>query len=158
MGWLMLGNAKEAEQELLRVSLSASTHPDALEVWFTLHAERHDWPAGLRAAEQLVELVPTRVNGWLHRAYALRRVPGGGLSAAWDALLPAAEKFPSEPTVHFNLACYACQLGRMEEAWKWLERARDAGELEDIMRMALADEDLKPLHVRIATELDDCPF
>lgn len=158
MGWIELGSATEAESELLRLSPDASAHPAALEVWFALHAERHDWVAGLRVAGQLVELMPHNVGGWLHRAYALRRVPGGGLSAALEALLPASEKFPEEPTVAYNLACYTCQLGRTEEAWKWFERAVQTGGQKQIVPMALTDEDLKPLHLRIAQEHDDCPF
>jgi len=52
-----------------------------------------------------------------------RRVKSGGLQAAWGMLLPAFEKFPEEPTIPYNLACYACQMKRLDEARQWLERA-----------------------------------
>jgi hypothetical protein len=35
--------------------------------------------------------MPDDAFGWLHQAYALRRITGGGIQAAWDALLPAAD-------------------------------------------------------------------
>ena len=45
--------------------------------------------------------------------------------------------------VAFNLACYASVTGRMEEA---KERLRHAIELDkDVRKLALDDEDLKPL-------------
>ena len=70
---------------------------------------------------------------------------GGGLQAAWDALLPAFEKFPKEPTIPYNLACYACQLRRLDEARQWLERAVKIAGKEKIKFMALNDDDLEPL-------------
>jgi hypothetical protein len=149
IGWLELGNAAEAELELLRVSATYVLHPAVLETRFAIHADRRHWTAALPVAEQLVELLPEQVSGWLHRAYALRRVPGGGLRAAWSALLPALEKFPNEATVPFNLACYACQLGEPERAWDLLYRAVQTGGEKQIVAMALADADLAPLRERI---------
>jgi Flp pilus assembly protein TadD len=149
LGWLELGNPAEAELELLRVGVDHALHPAVLETWFSLHAARHQWSAALPIAEQIVELMPDDVAGWLHRSYALRRVSGGGLRAAWNALLPALEKFPGEATVAFNLACYACQLGDPERAWDLLYRAVQAGGEKQIVAMALADPDLAPLREKI---------
>jgi hypothetical protein len=90
-------------------------------------------------------VVPETAAGWLHRAYALRRVNEDGLIVAWHALLPAAEKFPSEAVVAYNLSCYACQMNEMVTARTWLHQAIKVGRKEEIKKMALADEDLKPL-------------
>lgn len=149
LGWLELGNPSESEIELLRVSPDCAEHPDVLEMWFALHVQKPDWMAALKVAGRLVELAPDRASGWLHRAYAARRAPGSSVQAAWDALFPSSEKFPDEPTIPFNLACYAAQLGQPDEAWKWFERALKLGGKEPIKRMALADPDLQPLHERI---------
>ncbi len=100
-------------------------------------------------ARKLIIRAPDRASGWLNRAYALRRSPEGGLSKAWDALLPAAEKFPDEPTVFYNLSCYACQLEQMENARKWFKKALKKGNKEKLKRDALADADLKPLWAEI---------
>jgi len=75
----------------------------------------------------------------------LRRVSDGGLSQAWDALLPAAKMFPAEPIIAYNLSCYACQMQQLDLARHWLNRAVAAGQKEAIKKMALADADLQPL-------------
>jgi hypothetical protein len=67
------------------------------------------------------------------------------LQQAWNALLPAYEKFPREPTIPYNLSCYACQLNQIEEARAWLRRALKLGDREKIKRLALDDPDLQPL-------------
>src|SRR5262245_53445373 len=115
IGWMELGNAREAQAELTKLEPKVANHPEVIEVRWAVAAAESDWEKALELAEKLLRLDPTRASSWLHRAYALRRVKGGGVSAAWDALLPAVEKFPSEPTIPYNLACYACQLGQLEE-------------------------------------------
>jgi len=60
-------------------------------------------------------------------------------------LLPAAETFPGEPTIPYNLSCYACQLQRLAEARTWLRRAFQLGDKDKLKAMALADPDLQPL-------------
>src|SRR5438876_10713025 len=149
IGWMELGNAREAQAELTKLTPQGAHHPDVMEVRWKVAAAENDWAEAVQLAENLVQLDPTRASAWLHRAYALRRVNGRGLNAAWDALLPAVQKFPSEPTIPYNLACYACQLGQLEEARRWLLRARILGDGDKIKRMALADEDLKPFWAEV---------
>jgi hypothetical protein len=65
-------------------------------------------------------------------------------------LRPAFEKFPKTSIIPYNLACYAAQFGRLEEAWQWLHKAMAAaGDAQHIKRMALADADLQTLWERI---------
>ena len=145
IGWLELGNVAEARNELSQIQPAEQHHPDVLEVRWLICAEAKGWEEGLTVARALVESAPKRSSGWLHRAYALRRVPNGGVKQAWEALLPAAEKFPEEPIIPYNLACYACQLQQLDEARAWLERALAVAGIERIKTMALADPDLEPL-------------
>ena len=149
LGWIELGNATEAEAELQHIAVEHREHPDVLEVRFAMCAHRVDWSCALAVARRLIEVAPERARGWLHRAYAVRRVADGGLTAAWDALLPAAEKFPKEPVIPYNHSCYAAQLGRLDEAWDWLKRAAALADEGCIARMALADDDLAPLRGRL---------
>jgi hypothetical protein len=100
-------------------------------------------------AEREVAVVPELAAGWLHRAYAIRRVDGGGLAQAWDALLPATVKFPDEAVISYNLSCYACQMNKLTEARAWLHRAIKTGDKDVMKKMALEDEDLKPLWAEI---------
>jgi tetratricopeptide (TPR) repeat protein len=149
VGWVELGNVAEAKAEFARVRHEFQDHPDVFEVAWSLCAAERDWSRGLDIARRLLLTAPDRPTGWLHQAYALRRVRGGGLNAAWDALLPAWQKFPQEAIVPYNLACYACQLGRRTEAMVWLKRAFNAGDKEQLKTMALSDEDLEPLRGEI---------
>lgn len=145
VGWLELGNASEARAELARVSPALSQHPAVLEVRWQVCAGEQQWEEGLEIARALLRQAPDRASGWLHQAYALRRVRDGGVKQAWEALLPAFEKFPDEPTIPYNLACYACQMQELHEARLWLARAADIGGAKHITQMALADRDLEPL-------------
>ena len=152
MGWLELGNPMEAGEEIARISPALLDHPDVLEVRWEVCASGRSWDAAHAVAETLVRTAPDRSSGWVHRAYALRRKPGGGLGPAWEALHPAAGKFPKVPIIPYNLACYAAQLGRLDEAMDWLRRAAKAGgDTKAIKRMAMRDDDLKALWDRIAT-------
>ena len=81
----------------------------------------------------------------MHQAYALRRIPQGGLEKAWEALLPAADKFPKEPIIPYNLSCYACQMQKLDTARLWLKQATTIGGVKKIKRMAMQDPDLEPL-------------
>lgn len=75
--------------------------------------------------------------GWLAR------------SLAWKALLPAAERFPQNSLVWFNLACLACQVQKPQETWLFLQKALDRGDAEEIKKMALAEPELKTLGPKI---------
>ncbi|MBM3881864.1 MAG: tetratricopeptide repeat protein [Verrucomicrobia bacterium] len=150
IGWLMLGDARSALEEIARLTPTARTHPEVLEVEWSAHAEAKQWAEAFAAAERLVALAPERSTGWIHRSYALRRMPGGGLPRAWEALRPAFDRFPKQYLIPYNLACYAAQLGHLEEAWEWLQRSRGAApKPELITRQALDDPDLEPLWARL---------
>ena len=144
-GWLGLGRRDHAQAELEMISAPNQRHPDVLEARWAIYAEERKWEAALDVARKLLQRAPNRVSGWLHQAYALRRAPEGGLEKAWAALKPAAERFPKEALIAFNLSCYACQMQRLDEARLWLKRAFKVGGKERIKEQALCDPDLKPL-------------
>lgn len=145
IGWVELGNFGEAEAELSALERDFPDHTDVLELRWLLHSLKQEWELGLEVAKRLVELKPDEPAGWLHRAYALRRVKEGGLQEAWQALLPAWKRFPQEGTIAYNLACYACQMGRLDEARSMLDQAARVGGKERIKEMGLNDRDLEVL-------------
>jgi len=146
IGWLELGVPSEAEAELDQVSAVHQAHPDVLEVRWIVLAQLKCWRAALEVARALLRRAPNRSSGWLHQAYSLRRMnDNAGIKLAWDALLPAYDKFPREPTIPYNLSCYACQMEHLEEARNWLRRAIKLGDKARIKEMALDDPDLQPL-------------
>jgi Flp pilus assembly protein TadD len=149
LGWLGLNSPADARAELAAIAPPQQAHPAVLAARWLLCVHEQNWDDALKVAELELKSAPDDSSGWLHRAYALRRVRRGGLTQAWDALLPAAKKFPGEPVIAYNLSCYACQLQQEDLAWTWLQCAIPAGGQETIQQMALADDDLKPLWQKI---------
>ena len=148
-GWFELGNHVEANEELEKITPTLRVHPDVLEIRWQIYAKANKWEPCVDIARALIKLAPTRSHGWLHLAYSLRRAKGGGLLAAQEALSPIATKFPQEPTIPYNLACYDCQLGNLKEARQWLEKAFNIGDSKRLKLMALDDPDLKLLWANI---------
>lgn len=144
-GWLELGSPAEALTELNQVGAASQDEPDVLELRWMILAEMKRWPEALKSARRLLKVAPERPSGWLHQAYALRRVEEGSVGKALEALLPAFPKFPQEPVIPYNLSCYSCQLQNLDAARQWLERACKVGGRAEIKSMALADPDLRPL-------------
>jgi uncharacterized protein HemY len=145
LGWLELGNPAEAKAELDCISPERQGHPDVLELRWAIYSQDAHWQECLEIARALVQAAPKRSSGWLHQAYALRRVPEGGLQQAWEALLPAFDKFPKNSTIAYNLSCYACQMRQLDTARTWLKRAVAIGGRDRIKLMALEDPDLEAL-------------
>ena len=143
-GWLALGSFIEAHEELERITPRLRAHPDVLAVRWQVHAAANQWDACLDLATAITKLAPERPFGWIHRSYALHELKR--TQAAWDNLLPVAEKFAGEYLIPFNLACYAAQLGNLSEAKAWLERAfQVSGNAAKVKLAALDDPDLQPL-------------
>lgn len=150
-GWLGLGSAAEAIAELAQIEPSLQRHPEVLEMKWQILASEGQWSVCAEVGAELVTDNPDRAFGWIHRAYALRRTPGGGLKSAYDSLVPAADKFPEIWLIPYNLACYECQLGNLTAAKTWLVKATARGELQSIKRMAQIDPDLVPLKAWISS-------
>jgi tetratricopeptide (TPR) repeat protein len=144
-GWLGLGNHIEANEELENITPELRVHPDVLEIRWQIYAKESKWEACRDIARALTQIAPSRPSGWIHFAYSTRRALNGDLKAAREILFPAAEKFPQVYLICYNLACYDCQLGNLEEALRWIEKAIDLAGKKDIRLMALNDPDLEPL-------------
>jgi tetratricopeptide (TPR) repeat protein len=146
IGWLELGNHCEAGEEIGRISPENWDDPDVLEARWQVCAAGKSWDAAVAAAERLIQVAPDRIAAWLHRAYALRRSSKGSLQSAAEALRPAYDRFPKAALVPYNLACYAAQLGQLDDALDWLKKAIQRSDKADTLKeMAMADEDLRPL-------------
>ena len=153
-GWLMLGDSVSAWQELDRMTAESRLSPAALELAWASYVSQADWQGAYQVGETLVQVAPALPTGWIHRAYAARRMPGGGLTRAWELLAPAAERFPKESMIPFNLACYAAQMKQPVAAWNWLLlAARAEGDVKAVRRRALADPDLETIWPRIKAEM-----
>lgn len=141
IGWLELGNIREAKAEWNRISPIYSEHPDVLEVSWQIHAVERDWASALAVAARLLQFVPESPAGWICQSYSLHEMKR--TREAWERLLPVVEKFPKEATIPYNLACYACQMGELDTARDWLAKAIKIK--SKFKKMAMVDPDLKAL-------------
>lgn len=131
----------EAAAELDRIPAPDNTALDVLGLRLAVLQEQQNWPALRDLAREFVERMPTEAAAWVTWAYATRRADS--LIAAEEILLAAEAHHPAEPTIQFNLGCYACQRGDLATARERVDRAIA---LEPkFAHAAKTDPDLAPL-------------
>jgi tetratricopeptide (TPR) repeat protein len=146
-GWLGLGDHIEANEQLEKIAPNCRVHPDVLKVRWEIYALAKKWDFALEAASTIIFMVPEDALGWLHRSYALHELKR--TEEARENLLRVVDKFPLCDTIRYNLACYECQLGRLEQARAWLDKAFALGNVKTLKSVALEDPDLAPLWKKI---------
>ncbi len=146
-GWLELGNTAEALADMEKLSSAGRVQIEALEVSWKIFAAQQRWEEAAGIGREMVRAAPAITDGWINRSFALHELRR--TAEARSELLPAAEKFPQEPIVPYNLACYACQLGDMEAARRWFSEAVKRGGKRKIKAMGLDDPDLLPMKEEI---------
>jgi predicted Zn-dependent protease len=147
-GYLALDLADEAVEELSFLPPAQRDSDAVLEIMLDVHGVRKDWKASALAAEEYVHRRPEDPKGWISWAYATRRLES--ITAA-EKILLQAEMLIGETCalVHYNLACYRCQLGDNSGA---LQRLTRACQMEAHWKIAaLSDPDLARLKNHIAT-------
>jgi Flp pilus assembly protein TadD len=146
-GWLMLGNLHEAWSEFAQIEPQYANHPEVLALQWSLLAAEKRWLEATSVSERHVRVAPNDASAWVHRSFALHELKR--TREAFERLLPAADQFPEEGIIPYNLACYSCQLGDLTAARAWLERAfttdADADARRARLLTALEDVDLRPL-------------
>ncbi len=141
-GWYLLGNLAEARHELDLLPRLLQDHPDVLEVRFAIASKGCEWTECMEISAALLSVAPHRPSSWINCAVTLHELKQ--TQEAWDALYTVRERFPEIPTIPYNLACYACQLGRLEDCRQYLRKALSKGG-KPLREFALGDPDLKPL-------------
>jgi tetratricopeptide (TPR) repeat protein len=142
-GWFELGNHVEASRELEMISVQNRAHPSVLEVLWAISAAAKNWEAALDIAATFIQLAPEHPFGWLHRSFALHEL--NRTAEARDNLLTVLGRFPDESILRYNVACYECQLGHLEQAKNWLRKAFKMGNPRTMKLAAQQDPDLQPL-------------
>ncbi len=145
-GWLELGNVPEALAELQRLPADCRALPGVRVARLDCLMAAKDWDAAVVLASDLCGEHPGEPGLWLHWAYAKRRCTEGNIESAHYILSQRLDDFPDEWLIPYNLACYLCQMDRLEEAQAMLDRARAQGG-EKVDAMAKEDEDLAPLNL-----------
>jgi len=140
-GFAELSMFQEAVEELEELPESSKELPTVLVVWLEVYQRWQKWSEAESIAARLFEMEPEEPSWAVALAYAIRR--SRGLIFANEVLRPAGQKFPECGTIQFNLACYAAQLGRLDEARRHLSRAIELD--KEFAALAKLDPDLEPV-------------
>jgi len=138
-GFLELGDPDSAWEELESIPAEDRAHPIALRLRVYIYREKMKWMEMAEISRHLTEIEPEQSEHWTNRAWAEQRHLG--LEAAEETLLRARDSFPADPLIHYNLACYAAKLGRVDEAKIRLGKAIELA--PHFKELALEDEDLQ---------------
>lgn len=147
-GYLALGMIAEAAAELERIVGPDAQNPDVIAVRIAVLHEQKNWPAVRDLARDLVRRTPDEAALWVTWAYATRRADS--LAEAEKILREAEQHHPAEPTIQFNLGCYACQRGDLAEARTRVDRAIKLD--RKFTELAATDPDLAPLRAQDGTD------
>lgn len=122
LGYIGLNLLKEARHELTLINPADQETPDVLGVHLELAMATSAWEQVISIASKLTRDEPSLERPWVAWAYALREQ--GHIGDAFDILTMGDEciEDPS-PLVDYNLACYHCLMGDLDEARRRLERA-----------------------------------
>jgi tetratricopeptide (TPR) repeat protein len=145
IGWFELGNHLEANEELEKIVPTLRASIEVLSVRLEIYKHAKKWAEVYTIAETLMQQQPQVEGHWLNMAYAARRKKGGSIEEARAILQKAFGRFPKAWLISFNLSCYESQLGNLESAKEWLDKAFEIGERKQIQQMVLEDPDLEPL-------------
>jgi Flp pilus assembly protein TadD len=139
-GYRELGMFEDAAQALEEIEPEDKTRIEVLYARVDIYLGARKWDMAAAVASHLVKADPENPAAWINLAYSVRRAET--IERA-EAILLKGALHPKSALIAFNLACYASVVGHMEEAKARLQHAIDLD--KDIRRLALDDEDLRPL-------------
>lgn len=147
LGYFELEMIDDALIALDELSPAAAKQRDVLALRLMVLQKAGNWLKAQSIAAHLVSMEPSDPGWTIALAYATRRAEC--IERAQQILRDAIVVHPDEGLIHFNLACYACQLGHLDEARACLRAAfaLDAS----LRKQAREDIDLQPLW----PEIDD---
>jgi tetratricopeptide (TPR) repeat protein len=146
-GWLLLNNPAEALIELEQITPAQRSHPEVLLTEWEAHAHAKSWDKSIEIADRLIVIAPELPAGYIKKAFALHELMR--TKEAWDCLHTLSERFFEHWVIPYNLACYACQLGRPTDALNWFRRALRVGDKKEVRTIGLEDPDLEPIRDKI---------
>src|SRR5262245_44653073 len=112
---------RDANDELEKLDAFNRAAPEVLAVRLAIYQGLEKWELLQQIAKRLKEVEPDNIQWTISLAYATRRAYS--IDVAMQILLSAEAKFPKEGAIPYNLACYYCQLGKIETAKGYLKKA-----------------------------------
>lgn len=145
IGYSELGMLNEALEELNSVQTSHKKSAEMLGLKLAILQNHEQWPEASTVAQQLIKLNEKQPDWWIALAYAKRR--SENLPTAQTVLAEAILRFPKNALIHYNLGCYASQLGQLEEA---IRLVKISFQLDSkYKKIAKSDPDLIPIKNQI---------
>lgn len=140
---LEAGNTLDAGVKLERIAGAHRNHPDVLRLRHEIYFAERRWHAALDVAKAWAQAAPDDPAAWEAEAACLGEMRL--FQQAVNVLKPVAERFPKAQSPAYRLARFNAEMGRLEEAQRWLFRALDAGEKGRLVQRAMTDAALHPL-------------
>ncbi len=140
-GYCELSMFEDGLKELDRLPEEEREQPAAIEMRLIILMQGKRWKEALGAGRKLTQVAPDKNTGFIHAAFCLHEM--GDTKAARELLLGGPESLHHEPVYHYNLACYECVLGNLEEARQHFERSVQLD--KKFKEYAKTDPDLAPL-------------
>lgn len=113
-GYSELGLPDLAIGELDLLPEEIQRSPVGVESRLSVLMQAKRWKSALGLGRELCRLVPDKSVGFIHAAFCLHEL--GQSQAALDLLVNGPPSLRSEPTYHYNLACYEAALGNLDQA------------------------------------------
>ncbi|MEA3207527.1 MAG: hypothetical protein QOE70_584 [Chthoniobacter sp.] len=140
-GYSELSMFEDAIAELDTLPEETATHAIVVELRTVILMQARRWKTALTVARVLCRTEPEKTSGFIHAAFCLHEI--GRTAEAREVLLNGPSTLHTEPTFHYNLACYECALGNLDLARMHLEKSI---QLDRKFRdFARHDPDLAPL-------------
>ncbi len=140
-GYCELGMFDEAELALEEIDADDKARKEVLAARVDLYMATQKWSLVIEVARHLVDIEPENAAWWVNLAYATRRAES--IDKAQALLLQARKLHHDNAIIAFNLSCYACVTGHIEQAKTHLKHAIALD--SNIRGLALRDEDLRTL-------------
>ena len=140
-GYCELGMFDEAELALEEIDAEDKVRKEVLAARVDLYMATQKWSLLAEVTRHLVDIEPENAAWWVNLAYATRRAES--IDKAQALLLQARKLHHDNAIIAFNLSCYACVTGDIEQAKSHLKHALALD--SNIRGLALRDEDLQTL-------------
>jgi tetratricopeptide (TPR) repeat protein len=141
VGYVELGMFQDANDQLEKIDPFSRAAPEVLAVRLAIYHGLKKWELMREIAKRLADFQPDDIQWVTSYAYATRRANQFPQPRKFSST--QSRNFPKSPIIKYNLACYFCQMGDIQNAKDYLKKAF---EIDLKWRMAaLDDEDLKPL-------------
>ncbi|HEV2694736.1 MAG TPA: hypothetical protein VG347_17710 [Verrucomicrobiae bacterium] len=148
-GWIDLKCYPEAIIELNSIPDHLYLHPKVVAAWWEINCSQAEWVDLLKYGTKLLQEDASDPMGYILLAESARLRNNDHVKDAYEILRPIADRFSDALTVPYNLACYACCLGRVAEAREWLQttfKGARGTEFDGYYQgLAIEDADLKSL-------------